>query len=68
MAKDENPKPKEKPKKTPDKEQAERFKETARRLGIDESAREHFEDAFRRIVPPKREVGPSHPSEKQEIS
>jgi hypothetical protein len=34
-------------------EQAERFKETARKLGVDESG-EAFERALQSIVPPKR--------------
>jgi hypothetical protein len=42
------------PKKT-DKKQSERFKETARELGANESA-EDFEVQFRKIVPPKRQV------------
>ncbi len=50
MAKAEKPKPK--PKKKPDKDQAERFKETARQLGVDESG-EAFEQAFKKVVPPK---------------
>ena len=45
-------KPKVKPKKKTDKDQAERFKETARALGCDEDE-ETFEGAFKRIVPPK---------------
>lgn len=48
MAKAEKPKPKKKP----DKDQAERFKETARELGVEESG-EVFERGFRKIVPPK---------------
>ncbi len=46
----------EKQKRTPkmkDKQQYERFVETARKLGCDESE-EAFDDAFRKIVPPKR--------------
>jgi hypothetical protein len=35
-----------------DKEQSERFKQTARELGVDESGRV-FEDAFQRIIKPK---------------
>lgn len=35
-----------------DKEQSERFIETARELGVDESG-EEFEEAFRNIVKPK---------------
>jgi hypothetical protein len=42
-----------KPKKTTDKEQSERFKATARKLGVDESG-ETFERAFKKIVQPKR--------------
>jgi hypothetical protein len=54
MAKAEKPKPKEKPKKTVDKEQAERFKETARELGVDDGENaETFERVFAKIVPPK---------------
>ena len=49
MAKAEKPKPKKKP----DKDQAERFKEAARQLGVDETG-ETFEKAFAEIVPPKR--------------
>ena len=45
-------KPKPKPKKKPDKEQIERFKETARKLGADEHV-EVFERAFEKLVPPK---------------
>lgn len=43
-------KTKEKP--TKKKSQIERFKETARELGCDESE-EAFEDSFSRVVPPK---------------
>jgi len=50
MAKAEKPKPKPKPTK---RAQYERFKETARELGVDESM-EDFEAKFRKIVPPKR--------------
>jgi hypothetical protein len=48
------PRPPAKPKK-PDKEkpQAKRFKETARQLGVDETGKT-FEQAFRKLVPPKR--------------
>jgi hypothetical protein len=49
MAKADKPKPK----KIPDKDQAERFKETARQLGVDETG-EAFEKAFERVVPPVR--------------
>ena len=45
-------KPKPKPK-LDDKEQSERFKETARGLGVDESG-SAFEKAFRKIVRPQR--------------
>jgi hypothetical protein len=44
-------KAKPKPKLT-DKEQSERFKQTARQLGVDESG-EHFEKAFRKITKAK---------------
>jgi uncharacterized protein YgbK (DUF1537 family) len=44
-------KQKAKPKLT-DKEQSERFKQTARELGVDESGK-HFEQAFSEIVKPK---------------
>jgi hypothetical protein len=38
-----------------DREQFERFRETARKLGVDdEKSTETFESAFRKIVPPKR--------------
>jgi hypothetical protein len=46
------PKPKPKSKMT-DSKQSERFKETARALGADETG-EAFEKAFAKIVPPKR--------------
>jgi hypothetical protein len=47
-------KPKRKPKRKMTKaEQSERFKETARNLGSDESG-EAFERALEKIVPPKR--------------
>jgi hypothetical protein len=45
-------KQKQKPKMS-DKRQYERFVETARKLGCDESE-EAFEQAFRKIVPPKK--------------
>jgi hypothetical protein len=48
-------KPKRKPKPPPKMtkaEQSERFKETARKLGVDESG-EAFRHAFDKIVPPK---------------
>jgi hypothetical protein len=40
-------------KKTTDKEQFERFKEAARKFGVNESM-EDFTVKFRKIVPPKR--------------
>jgi hypothetical protein len=46
------------PKRT-DKQQFERFVETARKLGVNESM-EDFEVKFRKIVPPKRR--PQKPS------
>jgi len=49
MAKAEKPKPK----KRPDKDQAERFKNTARQIGADETG-EAFERAFEKIVPAKK--------------
>jgi hypothetical protein len=45
-------KKKESPKLT-DKDQSERFKQTARELGVDESG-EKFDKAFEAIVPPKK--------------
>lgn len=45
-------KPHQKPKKEHDKDQAERFKETARLLGVDETG-SAFESAFHKIVPPR---------------
>jgi hypothetical protein len=46
-------KPKQKPKlKLTDKKQSERFKETARELGVEEN--EDFERIFTKIVPPKK--------------
>lgn len=52
MAKAAGP-PKGKPKpKLSDKEQSERFMETARELGVDESG-EEFEKAFEKITSPK---------------
>jgi hypothetical protein len=56
MAKADAPKKaKPKPKMT-DKEQSERFKQTARELGSDESG-EAFDRAFSRIVKPKKNSG-----------
>jgi len=49
MAKAEKKKAKPKPKMT-DKEQSERFKETARKLGIDESG-ESFDNAAKVLLP-----------------
>ena len=45
-------KQKKRPKKT-DKEQFERFREAARKLGVNESM-EDFQVKFRKIVPPKK--------------
>jgi hypothetical protein len=39
--------------KSTDEEQSEQFKQTARKLGVDESG-ESFERAFKKLVPPKR--------------
>ena len=50
MAEKQKPPPKRKMTKA---EQSERFKETARRIGMSED-REDFERAFRKIAPPKR--------------
>jgi hypothetical protein len=53
----------EKQKRTPkisDKRQFERFVETARKLGIDESE-EAFDRAFRKIVPSKQTSHPPSP-------
>jgi len=46
-------KPKPSPKPKDDRPQSERFLEAARELCVDESG-EEFEQAFRKIVPPKR--------------
>jgi hypothetical protein len=51
MAKAGTPKKKKAKPKLSDKEQSERFKETARELGVDESG-EEFERAFHRITKP----------------
>ena len=52
MAKAEKPKQTAKPSK---KDQYERFQQTARDLGIDEeTGSKTFEEAFKKIVPPKR--------------
>ena len=54
MAKAAGPPKKAKPKpKMTDKKQSERFIETARKLGVDESGKS-FVQAFEKIVPPKR--------------
>jgi hypothetical protein len=48
-------KPTERPQKASKKAQYERFKETARELGVDDpKSAERFERAFEKIVPPKR--------------
>jgi hypothetical protein len=49
--------PKPKSDKSNDKMQTERFKETARKLGGNESRKE-FERAFAKIVPPKKRFQP----------
>lgn len=48
----EAPKKPPKPKAKSDKDQAERFKVTARQIGVDESG-VAFEQAFAKIIPPK---------------
>jgi hypothetical protein len=53
MAKADTPKKKKAKPKLTDKEQSERFKETARALGVDESGR-GFERAFAKIVKPAK--------------
>jgi hypothetical protein len=54
MAEKQKPPPKRKPRRKMTKaEQSERFKETARKLGADESG-EAFERAFKKIAPPLR--------------
>jgi hypothetical protein len=63
---DTKPKPKKKPKLS-NKAQIERFKETARELGADETGKA-FEDAFARIVPSRRAVDHSRPSGKRASS
>ncbi len=55
MAKAEKPKAKPKPRYT-DKAQSERFIETARERGIEETG-EAFERAFKKIVPPRLRPG-----------
>ncbi len=49
------PKPKEQKPPKNDKSQSERFKETARQIGVDETGKE-FEKAFGRITPPKKRL------------
>jgi hypothetical protein len=51
MAKASTPKKKKAKPKLTDKEQSERFKKTARELGVDEGGKE-FEEAFKKIVKP----------------
>jgi hypothetical protein len=55
MAKAGTPKKKKAKPKLSDKEQSERFEETARQLGVDESGK-HFEKAFQKIVNQKSKV------------
>ena len=43
------------PKKMTKKEQSERFIETAREIGVDETGAE-FEKVFRKVVPPARKL------------
>jgi hypothetical protein len=50
------PKPKKPKTTTSDKEQSERFIETARRLGVDESGKD-LEKTFRKIAPVKTKDG-----------
>lgn len=52
MAKAVRKKPQRKKPKVSDQKQAERFIETARQFGADETGKT-FEDAFKKIVPPK---------------
>ena len=49
-----------KKKKRTDKEQFERFVQTARKLGVNESM-EDFEVKFRKIVPPKKRASKDGP-------
>jgi hypothetical protein len=56
MAKAGTPKKKKAKPKLTDKEQSERFKETARELGVDESGL-HFEEALGKIVRSKSPSG-----------
>lgn len=53
MARRPKAKPKAKDRKNTDKEQSERFKETARKLGADDSE-SLFNQAFKKIVPEKK--------------
>ena len=55
MAKAGAPKKKKAKPKLTDKEQSERFKETARKLGVDESGKD-FELAIRKIIQPNKEA------------
>jgi len=55
MAKAGTPKKKKAKPKLSDKEQSERFKQTARELGADESG-ENFETNFRKIVKPQGNI------------
>ncbi len=65
MAKAAAPKKKKAKPKLTDKEQSERFKQTARELGADESGKA-FESAFERMI--KRTVAQSRPSVKKASS
>jgi hypothetical protein len=49
------PRKKQRKPKLSDKRQFKRFKETARKLGVDENE-ENFERAFKKIVPPKEHI------------
>ena len=55
MAKAGTPKKKKAKPKLTDKEQSERFRETARELGADESG-EEFESALQRVLPVKNPI------------
>lgn len=59
MAQRPKAKPKSKGRKDTDKEQSERFIETARTLGVDESGKD-FERTVKKIVPPKTSSAPPH--------
>jgi hypothetical protein len=54
MAENPKRKPRKPTKKMTQAEQSERFQETARKLGVDESG-EAFEKAFKRIAPERRQ-------------